>query len=371
MIDSKVSEFLGKTRKKYGDGVLSLGCDARAVHMTRVSSGSFDLDVALGGGWPFNRCILLHGPESSGKTLLAIKLCVELQSLDRNTRKHFLDLTPEEKDKFEPCRAFWCDMEGTFDGDWATAMGFNMDHHLVAKPGCAEDAVDLMTAAMEEDIVDVVVADSLEMFTPAKAVEKGAGEAMMDGRAILLNRAFRKWVNLMVRKGDNGPMVFCINQEREKIGVMYGDPMTLPGGKGQLFAASIRVRMKRPEVTDVGAESEKLSSAIVELRGSTPKNKTYLPKLEFSAKISIRDNGRFKKGDIDNAGPLYKVAKSLGLCSKSGWETGRMVPKEEGSTEVVKEVIKTRLDDEMIEIIHKDVDLYHRLRSAVLARIFS
>lgn len=304
---TRLGAFLGKCSKSFGEGRVSIASGAKATSIKRYSSGIFRLDQALGGGWPFSRICLVHGVESSGKTTTAIKGMANIEkycSVCHNHKTQCSCSTP-----FVPCRGLWVDQEGTFEKDWAEALGFNVDNHLLAKPDTAEDAIELITAALEERAVDVVILDSIEACIPKTEIEDEATKQMPGLRARMLNKAFRRWMNIQTRQGDSATSLTVLNQEREKIGVMYGDPMTLPGGKGQLFAASIRLRLLRGEVKDIDG----CHSAVHQMKANTPKNKTYTPKLECEFPLSLRDHDGFKKGEFKNAGSVFKEAKELGL----------------------------------------------------------
>lgn len=372
--------FLGKAKKSFGIDAIEMGDKARAMSLNRFSSGSFELDLALGGGWPFSRVVLIHGAESTGKTAESLLAMASLQNYCCHCRQHKTFCKCEGT--FEPCMALFVDQEGTLDKEWGEALGVDFSHHLVARPDCAEDAANLITTAIEEDAVDMIVLDSVEHMIPKKEIELAAGEKGMDGRAKLLNSSFRKWVSALNRKGGTGPLLFCINQEREKIGVMYGDPLTLPGGKGQLFAASIRARNLRPEIAD-DSDSE-VVSATSEIRGNVPKNKTATPKLEYAFKLALRNHGSIKKGQVVNAPALFKHGKKLGLLGHE-WTTGRMIVDEEATAGLKKikalsgsasdvppvmkpEVIKVKTDGDMIEVILADPVLEQILWREVLKR---
>lgn len=304
---ARLNEFLGKCAKKFGSERITLAGRASSTNVDRFSSGIFKLDAILGGGWPRNRIVLVHGPESSGKTTVVTKAASSLQEYCSTCKRHraYCECT-----EFVKSRTLWIDQEGTFDERWAVASGFDMETNLLAKPDTAEDACDLISCALEEQVVDLIVLDSIEACVPKDELEQDSSDSSQPGlKARLMNKSFRKWSNTQTRLGDKSPTLICINQEREKIGVMYGNPMTLPGGKAQLFAPAIRLQLYRGEVKDVDG----VSSAIHCMKATTKKNKTFTPQLEAMFDLSLRDHDGFSKGEFKNYAPLFKEAKSLGI----------------------------------------------------------
>jgi len=313
--EAKVKAFIDKINDDYKGEVIHTGKTRSNMETRRFSSLILSLDLALGGGWPFSRIIIDAGEESTGKTLKAIKACVSVQSYDHNTRKHMDHM--DEKD-FVPCRALVIDMEGAWDEDWATRLGFNHSWHKVAQPEYAEQAIDIVNYAIRENIFDLIVIDSIAAMIPSKELEDSAEDWQMGLQARLVNKAMRKWVGSLNKLNQTykggGPCVYCLNQFRLQIGVVFGDPRVLPSGKAQRFAASIISYTKAAKVDD-GKEKE---AEYVTLGGSCKKNKTYTPKLNYEFTMRLKDSESEKTGVVNNWNLLFEEGKKLKLIRKEG-----------------------------------------------------
>lgn len=309
-----VLSFLDTVNKSYdGSEVINFCGKFRASQMPRFSSGSISVDLGLGGGWPFGRIVLIAGEESTGKTLLTIKACVEVEKYDHVTHKHKELISPEQ---FVPGRALFVDVEGTFDLDWAKKHGFNEAWHVITRPETGEQAIDIVTAAIESDLFDLIIVDSLAACTPSKEIEESVEDNQMGLQARLLNKAFRRWpskLNKISQKtsGVGGPAIICLNQFRLKIGLVFGDPRTLPGGKGQRFAASIIIYTHSTKIDDSGT----VSSAYVTFNGEMYKNKTYVPKLLYKFQMALKDLEDEPTGYVDNLSVLISEAREIGLIT--------------------------------------------------------
>jgi len=308
----RVRDFIAKVNKSYDGSVMEVGGKFEALSMRRFSSGVLDLDVALGGGWPFGRLAIIAGDYSTGKTLLALKACAEVEEYDHNTRIH-KSLIPEGGD-FEPGTALFIDLEGSFDPDWAAKNGFNEDRHVVARPETAEQAIDIVDAAIEENVFDLIIIDSIAAMTPSKEISETTEKWQMGLAARLVNKAMRKWgasLNKLSQKSKaGGPLILCLNQIRIDLNAgLFADPRTLPAGKGQIFYASIIIYTKGAKVEDgAGKETE---TAL--LGGMTRKNKTYIPKIHFEYRLGLKDSDKLSAGDVDNLKRLIDLGKKYGL----------------------------------------------------------
>jgi protein RecA len=325
-MSDKLREFITNVNKTYDGGVCEIGGNFKALKLKRFSSGILSLDCALGGGFPFGRIAVIAGEYSTGKTLISLKAIEQVEQYDHTTKLHESQVDPE---KFEAGRALFVDLEGSFDLEWAKANGFNDEHHVVARPEYAEQAVDIVTDAIRQDIFDLIVVDSIANMTPTAEIEESTESWQMGLAARLINKAMRRWnasLNRMSQDADGaGPLLLCLNQFRLKIGVMYGDPRTLPGGKGQEFCSSIIVYTKSPKIED-GDDKE---TAFVEMGGTTHKNKTYVPKLNFSFKMALKTQPDWHVGQVDNHKQLLKLGKQTGaiLIEKNKVTCGDVVTK--------------------------------------------
>ena len=242
----------------------------------------------------------------------------------------------------------------TFDVEWAQKLGFDTTLNMVFKPECGEQAVDVTTTAINEGIFDAIVFDSIAMAVPTVELEKSAEEGVIGRQALMMNRAFRKWQSALNGLKGRGPSLFCLNQPREKIGVMFGDTMTLPAGKGQRFANSIELRMKTGKYHDV---PKICKNAYVEISGTTAKNKTYPAKEEFLFHLSVGEYDGYEQGDVNNAESIIKYCRQLGLikCGKGEWFFSY------GDDE-----IRAKGKDELVKILMENQDIHDTLWEYVL-----
>jgi recombination protein RecA len=312
-MSEKITDFLEKINATYKSEVVGRSSSpVYGVH--RFSSGILPLDIALGGGWPFGRIGILAGNESTGKTLISLKAAHAISNYDKATRKH-RDLV--DPDKFTPCSTLFVDVEGTFDAEWANKQGWNPDTSVIARPDYAEQAIDIIDFALRENTFDLIVLDSIAALTPTKEVTDSAEDWQMGLAARLVNKAMRKWSSSLNKTSQEfsrgGPFLLCLNQIREKLGVMYGDPRVLPGGKGQLFASSLILWTKSAKVLD---DPDSKASAFVTMGGVAKKNKTFIPNREYAFQLALTDTSEYLVGDIDNDKTIVKFGKKYGVLNR-------------------------------------------------------
>lgn len=212
-----------KLEKMYGKGtVMKLG-DSKVVEADSVSTGSIGLDLALGiGGFPRGRIIEIYGPESSGKTTLAIHAIAEAQ------KKGGL--------------AAFIDAEHAFDKNYARKLGVDVDNLLISQPDDGEQALDIAEHLIRSGAIDIVVVDSVAALVPRGEIEGDMGDSKMGLQARLMSQAMRKLTGAIHKTGC---VCIFINQLRDKIGVMFGNPETTTGGNALKFYASIRLDIRR------------------------------------------------------------------------------------------------------------------------------
>ncbi|MEB3284552.1 MAG: recombinase RecA [Candidatus Sericytochromatia bacterium] len=216
---------LAALEKQYGKGTIMRLGDAPAMRVESIRTGALALDLALGvGGLPRGRVIEIYGPESGGKTTLALHVVAEAQ-------------------KAGGVAAF-VDVEHALDPKYAEALGVDVKQLLVSQPDAAEQALEITEALVRSGAVDVVVVDSVAALVPQAELEGDMGDSHVGLQARLMSQALRK---LTAAIGRSRSMVVFINQVREKIGVMYGNPETTPGGRALRFYASVRLEVRRVE----------------------------------------------------------------------------------------------------------------------------
>jgi len=210
-------------KEKFGDGsIMKLG-EARRVDVDAISTGSLSLDLALGvGGMPQGRIIEVYGPESSGKTTMALHIVAQAQK------------------KGGLCA--FVDAEHALDPEYAKRIGVKIDELLISQPDTGEQALDIVESLVRSAACDVIVIDSVAALTPRAEIEGEMGQQHMGLQARLMSQALRKLTAIVAKSGT---CVIFINQIRMKIGIVFGNPEETPGGKALKFYASVRIDMRR------------------------------------------------------------------------------------------------------------------------------
>lgn len=276
--------------KQFGSGsLMKLGTKTDSTSIDIVPSGSILLDEALGvGGYPRGRIIEMYGPESSGKTTLALHAVAEAQKLGGI--------------------AAFIDAEHALDPVYAKNLGVNIDELWVSQPDTGEQALEICENLVRSGAVDIIVIDSVAALTPQKEIEGEMGDSVMGVQARLMSQALRKLTAIV---GKSKCIVVFINQIRMKIGVMFGNPETTTGGNALKFYSSIRLEIRRIESIDGKGDEEAIGNRV---RVKIVKNKVAPPfrKVELdiyfgkgvSASASILDSA-VKHGIIDKRGAWY------------------------------------------------------------------
>ena len=218
--------------KEYGTGsIMKLG-DANSVDVEVIPTDSLTLDMALGvGGLPRGRVIEIYGPESSGKTTVALHVVAEAQKMGGE--------------------AAFIDAEHALDPVYAKKLGVDIDNLIVAQPDTGEQALDIAEALVRSGALDVIVVDSVAALVPKAEIDGEMGDSHVGLLARLMSQALRKLTAVISKSGT---VVIFINQLREKVGVMYGNPETTPGGRALKFFSSVRLDVRRGEVIKNGTE---------------------------------------------------------------------------------------------------------------------
>jgi recombination protein RecA len=276
---------VGQIEKQFGKGsVMRLGDDERVDDIPSISTGSLGLDVALGiGGLPTGRVIEIYGPESSGKTTLALQTVAEAQ------RKGGI--------------AAFVDAEHALDVNYARKLGVKTTDLLISQPDSGEQALEIADTLVRSGAVDILVVDSVAALVPRAEIEGEMGDSHMGLQARLMSQALRKLTGSIARSNT---MVIFINQIRMKIGVMFGSPETTTGGNALKFYASVRCDIRR-----IGAIKQGDQVVGNRTRVRVVKNKTAPPfrEAEFDIMYGM---------GINKAGEIIDLGVEIGVVDKSG-----------------------------------------------------
>ncbi|MBE6668940.1 MAG: recombinase RecA [Ruminococcaceae bacterium] len=241
---------MGNIERNYGKGAIMRLSDNANMEVQAVHTGSLLLDAALGiGGVPRGRITEIFGPESSGKTTVALHIIAEVQK--------------------EGGIAAFIDAEHALDPSYAKALGVNIDDLLISQPDCGEDALEITETLVRSGAVDVVVIDSVAALVPRQELDGDMGANSVGVQARLMSKAMRKLASVIAK--SNAVVVF-INQLREKVGVMYGNPETTTGGRALKFAASVRIDIRKADQLKQGSEvyGNKVKCKIVKNKVAPP-----------------------------------------------------------------------------------------------------
>lgn len=276
---------ISQIEKRFGKGsIMKLGESTGAAIAGIISTGAISLDIALGlGGIPRGRITEIFGPESSGKTTLALHIIAEAQKAGGI--------------------AAYIDVEHALDPVYSGHLGVNIDDMLISQPDTGEQALEICEALVRSSAVDVIVIDSVAALVPRAEIEGEMGDSQVALQARLMSQALRK---LAVAIGKSGTAVIFINQLREKVGIVFGNPEVTPGGRALKFYASVRIDLRR---TDTIKQGEEAIGTRVKAR--VVKNKVAPPfrTAEFDVMF---DHGISREGD------LIDLGVALGLIKKSG-----------------------------------------------------
>ncbi len=276
---------LAQIEKTYGKGaIMKLGEDAGNIDIEVIPTGCLSLDLALGiGGLPRGRMIEIYGPESSGKTTVALQAIAEAQKLGGV--------------------AAFVDAEHALDPVYAKKLGVNLDDLYVSQPDTGEQALDIVDALVRSSAVDIVVVDSVAALTPKAEIEGDMGDSHVGLQARLMSQALRK-LTAIVNKSKT--CVVFINQLREKVGVMFGNPEVTPGGKALKFYASVRIDIRK---TDILKDTE--GAAGNRTRARVVKNKLAAAFRQAGVDIMYGE-GISQEGCLIDLGVQYDVIKKSG-----------------------------------------------------------
>ena len=281
---------LEQIQKSFGEGsIMPLG-GSDTLQIDGISTGSLSLDMALGGvGIPRGRMIEVYGPESSGKTTLALTIAAQAQK--------------------DGGIAAMIDAEHAFDPSWAKKIGVELDTLLVSQPSSGEEAMQICEMLVKSNAVDVIIVDSVAALVPKKELEGEIGDSHVGLQARLMSQSMRKLTGAIAKSKCS---VIFINQIREKVGVMFGSPETTPGGRALKFYCSCRIDVRR-----IGALKDGEEQVGQRVKAKIVKNKV-APPFRVAEFDMMHSNGVSYEGDVLDLGVVHKVVGRSGSWFKYG-----------------------------------------------------
>lgn len=317
---------LGQIEKQFGKGsIMKLGESAANMNVEFIPTGSLALDIALGiGGVPRGRVIEIYGPESSGKTTVALHIVAEAQKAGGT--------------------AAFIDAEHALDAIYAGKLGVDIDNLLVSQPDTGEQALEIAEALVRSGAVDVVVIDSVAALVPRAEIEGEMGDSHVGLQARLMSQALRKLTGAISKSKT---VAVFINQIREKVGVMFGSPETTPGGRALKFYASVRMEVRRIETLKQGTDMIGNRTRV-----KVVKNKVAPPFKQADFDIMYGEG-------ISREGSIIDVGTDLDIIGKSGawysFKGERLGQGKENVKEYLKEHPEVTL--EMEQLIREKLSL--------------
>ncbi len=312
-----LDNLLASLQEKFGEGAIMKLGDVTHSDVAVIPTGSFSLDLALGvGGLPRGRIVEIFGPESSGKTTLALNVVAQAQK--------------------QGGKAAFIDAEHAMDPEYAAKLGVNVNELLISQPDSGEEALNILDSLVRSGMITVVVVDSVAALTPQAELEGEMGEQHVGRQARMMGQALRK---LTAIAANTQTLIIFINQIRMKIGVMFGNPETTPGGRALPFAASVRIDIRR--IAQV-----KRGEAVVgnRVKAKVAKNKVAAP-FKVAEFDILFNEGISYEGDVLNAGVAHGVVKKSGASFMfegerlgAGFENARAKLRED--KKLLKEIAK-------------------------------
>lgn len=279
-----IDSLLSSLQEKFGEGAIMKLGEAKKLNVETIPTGSFSLDLALGvGGLPKGRIIEVYGPESSGKTTLALNVIAQAQK--------------------KGGRAAFIDAEHAMDPEYAGKLGVKTKELLISQPDNGEEALNILESLVRSGIIDIVVVDSVAALTPKMEIEGEMGAQYMGLQARMMSQALRKLTAIAAKSNT---MVVFINQLREKIGIMFGNPETTPGGRALKFYSSVRVDVRKE------AQIKKGENVVGNrVRVKVVKNKVAAP-FKLAEFDIMYGEGISYEADVANAALKYGVMTKAG-----------------------------------------------------------
>ncbi|MCD6270336.1 recombinase RecA [bacterium] len=322
--EKDLEQALEEIRERFGQGAIMKLSDIKKVDVDVIPTGSISLDLALGvGGVPRGRVIEIFGPESTGKTTLALHILAQTQ-------------------KKGGVGAF-VDAEHALDSEYAKRIGVDIGQLLISQPDSGEQALQIVETLVRSNSVDTIVIDSVAALTPKTEIEAEMDEQQIGLQARLMSKALRKLSGIVSKTGT---LVIFLNQTRMKIGIMFGNPETTPGGMALKFYSSVRIHLQR--IAQIKQKDQIIGSRI---KAKIVKNKVAAP--FRTAEFDIYYNeGISRIADIINTGLKYDIIKKSGSWYQFGKE--RIGQGMEGARRYLKD--NPKIEKEIIKALREKID---------------
>ena len=295
---TSVAELSKAMNKDYGEN--SVHSAAKVLLYNRIPTGVFALDLITGGGLPKGKVSIIYGPESSGKTNIVLRAIANHQRL-----------WPDEK-------CIFVDVENAFDHVWARRLGVNTEALVLVAAPTAEQAVDMIEAYLLADDVGMIVCDSIAALMTTNEAISSAEKAVVGGNALVVGKLARKVTKALAanKKVGRTPTFIAVNQIRVKVGVMYGDPETMPGGKPLLFASAMTLRLYGKNIIDTKINPDlpvrKNTKVVVK------KNKVPITAINCEFEMTMIPHAGLKVGECRDKNTLTEYLKNYGWLGKEG-----------------------------------------------------
>ncbi|HID92043.1 TPA: recombinase RecA [Candidatus Gracilibacteria bacterium] len=284
---------MSQIQKAYGEGAIMNLSDAKSMNVETISTGSIGLDIALGGGIPKGRIIEIYGPESSGKTTLALHIAAECQKQGGTVA--------------------FIDAEHALDPEYAKKIGLNLEKCSISQPDSGEQGLEITEILTRSGAVDLIIVDSVAALTPKAEIEGVMGDSHMGLQARLMSQALRKLTSVVSKTGTT---ILFINQLRMKIGVVFGNPEVTTGGNALKFYSSVRIEIRRGKKIEVGTGDDKVCTGNG-VRVKVVKNKVAAPFKQAEFDIMYNE-GISKTGDLINVAVKENIVKKAGAFYSYG-----------------------------------------------------
>lgn len=339
---SELKGIISALNKKFGVGTIGTCKELDRIKLDRIPTGIFPLDMAVGGGFPKGRIVEIYGEYGGAKSYVAMNLIAQAQM------------------KGEKCCII--DAENAVDIEWSESLGVNTNDLIIAQPDTGEQALDILDAMVRSNEVGVVVLDSVAAISASVELDESMEKQQMGVNARMMNKGMRKMQSALNVKKEGKPnqtVVILINQLRQKIGIMFGNPATTPAGKGVSFGASIRVKLRQKGwiiPTDGVYKKHKIGQITA---FEIVKNKTFTPRLKgefsFYTKDVDREEENYKiygKGEVFEENDIVNLAIENNIFSRKGAYYTYDEETYHGTNQVIKAFIK---NPEIMEKIKEEI----------------